>query len=105
MALFFGIDRGQQRVSAGLRIAVSDDGERVWMHGKWLDLGEDHAVVYADESCRFVRAAGAERTVGSFPSWVVRGRGKRPALAIMTNIAQFRGGSVRIGRRSYPVAA
>jgi len=105
MASFFGIALGQERVDVGIRVQVSDDGERVWMHGKWLELGEDHAVVFADAPCRFVKADGTEKTVGSFPAWIIRGKGKHPALGIMTNIAQFRGGSIRIGRRSYPIAA
>jgi len=105
MALFFGIEPGQERSAEGLRVRIADDGECAWLHGKWLDLGEDHAVVFADERCVFVKADGTQKVIGSFPAWVVRGKGRRPTLAIMTNIAQFRGGSVRIGRRSFDIAA
>lgn len=105
MAHFFGIAPGEERVAEGLRVAVTANGEQVWMHGKWLELGDDHAVVFAEQPVVFIRADGTERLLGTFPAWVVRGKGKRPALAVMTNIAQFRGGSVRIGRRTYDIAA
>lgn len=104
MALFFGIDAGQERSFAGLRVKISEDGERVWMHGKWLDLGEDHAVVIVEGKCRFVTKSGEVKPIGSFPAWVVRGSGKPAALALMTNISQFRGGYIRLGDKKLAVA-
>lgn len=99
MAEFFGIAPGEERVFAGLRIRVSEDGERVWMHGKWLDLGEDHAVAVIQNSARFERPDGRRLLVGEFPAWVVSGKkvGRKPApYAMMFNISQFRGGHIEV---------
>lgn len=107
MALFFGIAPGEEKTAPGIRVLVPEDGERVWMHGKWLELGDDHAVVFIQpgEKCRFVRADGIEKSVGGFPAWIVRGTSKSPAIAMMTNIAQFRGGYLKLGRRAISIAA
>lgn len=103
MPVFIGIAPGEERRSPGIRVAVREDGEAAWLHGRWLDLGDDHAVVFAAAPCRFVKADGSERPLGSFPAWVVKGKGRHPALGIMTNIAQFRGGGVRIGHEFHPI--
>ena len=98
MARFFGIAQGEEKTAPGIRIRVSDDGERVWMHGKWLDLGGDHAVVFISpgERAQFVRPDGRKLVLGQFPAWIVRGKSKRPAIAAMFSFSQFEGGSVNI---------
>lgn len=94
MPLFFGIAPGETIAAAGVRISVPDAGDRVYMHGKWLDLGEDHAVVVYKGPAQFIREDGAQRRNGDFPGWLVRGAGKSPLLALMFNWKQFAGGSV-----------
>ena len=64
------------------------------MHGKWLELGDDHAVAVVTREASFVRPDGRKLLLGQFPAWVIRGKGKRPALAAMFNISQFRGGEI-----------
>jgi hypothetical protein len=89
---FFNIAPGEEKTAPGLRVRVSDNGERVWMHGKWLDLGDDHAVVWVDEgqAARFIRSDGSVLRLGDFPAWVCRSSsGRRRALAAMFNIGQF----------------
>ncbi len=98
MPLFFGISPGEERTAAGIRVGVRADGEAVWMHGKWLDLGEDHAVIWIDGEATFVRPDGKRLRLGMFPSWPVFGRGPKAPHAVMTNIGQFRGGHVEIRR-------
>lgn len=92
MAQFFGIAPGEEKTAPGLRVRVAEDGEHVWMHGKWLDLGDDHAVVWigCSEMVRFVRHDGVALRLGEFPAWIVRGTGRRKALAAMFNIGQFK---------------
>jgi len=103
MALFFGIAPGEEKKAEGLRVSVSPDGEWVYLHGKWLELGDEHAVVFADDKCTFTKADGTIRLMGFFPAWIVIGKGKRPALALKTSITQFRGGSIKIGQKRYQV--
>ena len=71
------------------------------MHGKWLDLGPDHAVAWVDGVARFERADGRQFTLGSFPGWVVRSSKPGGPLAIMFNKSQFEGGALllRNGRK------
>jgi hypothetical protein len=102
---FFGIAPGETREAPGLRVFIRADGEAVWMHGKWLDLGRDHAVAFVDAPASFIRSDGKSLKMGQFPGWVVRGRGRGSPCAIMFNVGQFRGGCVRIGQRDYPVSA
>lgn len=101
MPEFFGIAPGEEKAAGGIRIAVPAEADRVWMHGKWLELGDQHAVVYiaAGESVRFIRGNGEVRLVGSFPAWSVRGKGAGAPSALMTSIGQFRGGRVEFLRR------
>lgn len=96
MPQFLGLARGEERTAPGIRVRISDDGERVWMHGKWLDLGPDHAVAWIEGAATFVRPDGKELRPGQFPAWVVRGAGKRPAMAMMFNAGQFRGGHAEV---------
>lgn len=103
MAEFFGIEKGGEFSAPGIRIAVPQDGEDVWMHGKWLGLGPDHAVAVIVKAAEFIRPDGRRLRLGQFPAWVVRGKGKRPAVAAMFNIAQFRGGKVVIDGVETPV--
>ena len=103
MPAFFGISPGETRSAEAIRIEVRADGEAVWMHGKWLDLGPDHAVAVFAGGASFQRPDGKVLTLGDFPAWVVRGKGKRPMIAAMFNVGQFRGGVVRLGEIEYPV--
>lgn len=48
MPIFLGIEPGETRTAPGIRVTVLADGETVWMHGKWLDLGPDHAVAWIE---------------------------------------------------------
>jgi hypothetical protein len=96
MAHFFGILPGEEKTSSGIRVRVSDDGERVWMHGKWLDLGPTHAVIWIDGTARFHRADGKIMRLGDFPAWVIRGTGKKPVIAAMFSYTQFEGGKIAI---------
>lgn len=74
------------------------------MHGKWLELADEHGVVFVDGKVEFKRADGRVFLPGSFPAWVVRGTGKRRAQAYMLNLLQFDGGAIiltdRAGRRT-----
>ncbi len=95
MPHFFGISPGEEKTAPGIRVRVSDDGERVWMHGKWLDLGPDHAVIWIEGDAEFRRPDGKILKLGQFPAWVVRGKAKRnPAMAAMFSFSQFEGGEV-----------
>mgnify|MGYP001767001541 CR=1 FL=1 len=96
MASFLNISAGQTKTDTGLRVEVSPDGERVWMHGKWLDLGPDHAVIWIDGAVKFRRPDGKTLGVGEFPAWSVRSSRRGGALALMFNASQFRGGSVEM---------
>lgn len=97
-ARFFGIELGDEIVLPGMRIVASADGETVYMHGKWLDLGNDHAVVISIGSPTFKRADGKVLRAGEFPAWIVRGKKNGPSsaipMAIMFNVEQFAGGTV-----------
>ena len=110
MERFFGITPGEEREAPGIRVRVSPEGDRVWMHGKWLDLGQDHAVAWIEGDAEFERPDGRRLKLGGFPGWIVRGTGRKPVLAIMFNIGQFIGGFIHLkGRdgvvRHYPVSA
>ncbi len=104
MPSFFGISPGGECKTPGIRVSVPADGETVWMHGKWLDLGSDHAVIWIPPGglAEFVRPDGRRLRLGLFPAWVVYGSGRNAAHAAMFNIGQFRGGSVEVthGRRT-----
>ena len=105
MAFFFGISPGEEKRHEGLRVKVTPDGEEVWMHGKWLGLGEDHAVIVSTEKVSFFTPGGVLKRLGQFPAWVVigTGRGRKRAVAIKTNICQFRGGVIQIGKTRHPI--
>lgn len=103
MALFFGISPGEEKKSEGLRVSVSPDGEWVYLHGKWLELGSEHAVVYIDQGAEFYKPDGSKKLIGQFPAWVVIGKGKHRAIAMKTSITQFRGGKIRIGEKWFDV--
>jgi hypothetical protein len=105
MALFFGIEPGQELKFEGLRVSVTPDGEWAWLHGKWFELGEDHAVVVVapGEKCKFVKPDGTIKPMGSFPSWLVMGKGKAPAKVFKPNISQFRGGHIQLGNAKHQV--
>ncbi len=105
MAKFFGISPGEEKIGPGIRVKVTPDGEDVWMHGKWLGLGPDHAVAWLDGQARFVTHSGKKLMAGQFPGWIVRGKGKGAPAALMFNIAQFEGGEIIIGKRRYAVAS
>ena len=92
MAVFLNIAPGEEKTAPGLRVSVRQDGEAVWMHGKWLDLGPDHAVAWIDGAATFKRADGRELSMGSFPGWVVRSSQRGGPAAIMFNKSQFEGG-------------
>ena len=94
MARFFGISQGEEKSAPGLRVRISEDGERVWMHGKWLDLGPDHAVIWIDHKATLIRPDGKALRLGDFPAWVCRGTGKKPAIAAMFSFSQFEGGEI-----------
>jgi hypothetical protein len=99
MPEFYGISPGEEKTAPGLRVRVSEDGSRVYMSGKWLDLGDDHAVAYVERDAYFERPDGRRLHAGQFPAWVAASRRKagqkKPApFAMMFNIAQFRGGKV-----------
>ena len=96
MPSFINIAPGETKTDAGLRVEVSQDGERVWMHGKWLDLGPDHAVIWIDGAAKFVRPDGRVLGVGEFPAWSVRAPRRGGASALMFNAAQFYGGAVEM---------
>ncbi|MTK11876.1 MAG: hypothetical protein F8N39_07260 [Clostridiaceae bacterium] len=96
MARFFGIAQGEEKTAPGLRVRVSEDGERVWMHGKWLDLGPDHAVIWIERKAEFRRSDGRSLRLGDFPAWVCRGTGKHPVIAAMFNVSQFEGGEIKL---------
>ena len=94
MARFFGIAPGEEKSAPGIRVRVSDDGETVWMHGKWLELGPDHAVIWIERGVTFRRPDGKCLSLGEFPAWIVRGTGKNPVIAAMFNFRQFDGGDI-----------
>ena len=96
MPHFFGISPGEEKFALGIRVRVTKDGERVWMHGKWLDLGPDHAVIWIEEKATFTRKDGKPLRLGDFPAWIVKGKGKRPAIAAMFSFTQFEGGSITV---------
>ena len=95
MAEFYGIAAGEEKLAPGLRVKVQENGERVWMHGKWLDLGPDHAVAWISGKYKFVTCKGKRLLVGEFPAWVVRAKAGG-VLAIMFNVEQFRGGQISV---------
>lgn len=99
MVQFFNICQGQEVIFPGMRIKVHVSGETVWMHGKWLQLGPDHAVAVIDGRAEFIRPDGKILKVGDFPAWVVRGKGKYAAIAMMFNATQFSGGVIKIINR------
>ena len=96
MPRFYGIAPGEEKTAPGIRVRVSDDGERVWMHGKWLDLAPHHAVIFIAPGRKavFRRPDGQARTLGQFPAWTIRGTGKRPGIAAMFEWSQFEGGKI-----------
>ena len=98
MAHFFGILPGEERKAPAIRVSVPAAGETVWMHGKWLDLGPDHGVIWIDRgaTAHFIRPDGKALRMGLFPAWVVYGSGKNAAHAGMFNVGQFRGGQIII---------
>lgn len=102
MPFFFGICPGERIERTGISVCVSDDGERVWMHGKWLDLASHHGVLFLDEgeSAAFVTQGGIRKSLGDFPAWVVRGQGKKKALCAMFGVDQFRGGKIVVSSTS-----
>ena len=91
MPQFFGIAPGEEKKAPGLRVRITPDGERAWMHGKWLDLGPEHAVVWIGpkEKARFIRHDGTALALGRFPAWVCCGTGSHKAIAAMFNMGQF----------------
>lgn len=100
---FFGLAPGEEKSAPGIRVTVTSDGQRIWMHGKWLDLGTEHAVAWIDGSAEFIRPDGKRLKLGAFPAWVVGGKGRGAPCAAMFSITQFRGGRIVIGRKTYPV--
>ena len=68
------------------------------MHGKWLELGPDHAVIWAEHGATFRNASGKTLMMGQFPAWVVgsRKRGGGGPWAAMFNVGQFLGGEIRL---------
>ena len=96
MAHFFGIAPGKEKTAPGIRVRVSEDGERVWMHGKWLDLGESHAVAWIERGAHFYRADGRVLRLGQFPAWVIKGTGKNPVICAMFSFTQFIGGHINL---------
>lgn len=105
MPQFFGIVPGGEFSAPGIRITVPAHGDKVWMHGKWLELAPHHGVAVIMRQAMFVRPDGRILSLGQFPAWIVRGTGKHPALAAMFDVSQFIGGRVSIGGTEYPVAA
>lgn len=101
MAVFLNIAAGEEKTAPGLRVSVRQDGEAVWMHGKWLDLGPDHAVAWIDGEAIFERPDGRRLFLGEFPGWIVRSSVRGGAAAIMFNKSQFEGGALllRNGRK------
>lgn len=98
MPFFIGISPGEEKTANGIRVRIRPDGDAAWMHGKWLDLGGEHAVAWVPPGSRmtFTRRDGKTFVVGSFPAWVVRGNDKKGAgMALMFSISQFRGGKVK----------
>ena len=96
MATFLNVGVGETRAGPGIRLCVSDDGERAWFHGKWLDLGQDHAVIWIDGAARFIRADGKVLLPGEFPAWVIKSSKRGGPLAMMFSATQFAGGRVEI---------
>ena len=96
MARFFGIAEGETREHPGLRIHVLADGEKAWMHGKWLDLGPDHAVAYVEGEIELERPDGRRLRPGQFPCWRVDNLRRPGNFAIMFSVGQFLGGKVRM---------
>lgn len=95
MALFFGLEPGVERAVPGLRVKIQDDGERVYMAGKWLDLGPDHAVAWIEGKYRFITVKGKSLLLGEFPAWVCTSKSKKQA-AIMFSASQFLGGTIEV---------
>ena len=96
MPHFFGISPGEEKTGPGIRVKVTDDGEQVWMHGKWLDLAEDHAVAWIENGAEFHTKSGKDLHIGDFPAWVVRSSVKGGPIAIMFSFGQFDGGKITI---------
>jgi|SRR5665213_28331 len=99
MPHFFGIAPGEQRKAPGIRVSVTADGESAWFHGKWLDLGPDHGVIWIEGAATFTLRDGRRKRLGQFPAWVVHGSGKGAPHAAMFDIGQFRGGSIEDRQR------
>lgn len=93
---FLGIEAGQTKTGEGVRVTISEDGERVWMHGKWLDLAEHHAVAWIEGRAEFGRPDGKVLRPGQFPAWTVRAGKPGGPLAMMFDRTQFIGGELRI---------
>lgn len=98
MPRFYGISPGEEKTAPGIRVRVSEDGENVWMHGKWLGLGLSHAVIWIGpkQRAKFRRRDGSIRLFGQFPAWVITGNGKSPAVAAMFDWVTFEGGEISI---------
>ncbi len=98
MALFFGVSPGEERKAPGIRLTIPTDGETAWFHGKWLDIGDEHGVIWPD---------GKSLRLGQFPAWVIYGSGRNAPHAAMFSVSQFRGGRIEIksgrSRNEYPV--
>lgn len=101
MAYFLGIEAGQDIRVDGLRILRPAAPDKIYMAGKWLDLGEDHAVLVYRGKAIFFRQDKSRLCIGEFPAWVARGRDRPMTIAAMFNIAQFRGGGVEANGHVY----
>ena len=106
MALFLNVAPGETKTDEGLRLTVLSNGEAAWFHGKWLDLGPEHAVAWIDGSATFERQDGKALQMGDFPAWVARSKRRGGFCAIMFNAGQFIGGRLvlRNGRSKRIIA-
>lgn len=97
-AQFLGIGVGETREGAGIRVEVAPGGDKVWMHGKWLELADHHAVAWIEGNAEFVRPDGKVLLPGQFPAWSVRSTKRGGPFALMFDRTQFLGGELRIKR-------
>lgn len=96
MPHFYGIAPGEEKTAPGIRVRISDDGERVWMHGKWLDIPDNNAIAWVSRKYEFRRPDGRKLKIGQFPGWVVRSTKRSGPLAIMFDASQFAGGNISV---------